>query len=129
MSTAQPKQLQVKPSLHATLLEKIQVLGAHIADAHPIGPMPKSELSPMRKRSRFYLMPRLWHTRSQHMVWLGLRNPLWLGQDGLIYREYESLSGNSFMMRAEIELRDEAGLQLVLEALQKLDPCTSRSSP
>ena len=60
------------------------------------------------------------------------QNPLWLGEDGVIYRGEGPLAFDhrpDFCQRAEIELRGLDGLQRVLDALTINHPCGPTGAP
>lgn len=73
---------------------------------------------------RVYLrhkVPWPWRTRKVRM-WriVNLSQPLWLGDDGVIYRAcgpWVFADYPTYWMRAEIERRSEKGLERILEAL------------
>lgn len=77
-----------------------------------------------------------WRTRRMQLWRLEqLVHPLWLGQDGFIYRAYEADGYSSkwsepdhHWLRAELELRNVAGLERVLNALKALEPSTAGTS-
>lgn len=59
-----------------------------------------------------------------YMYFLQLRHhPLWLGVDGVVYREYDDWAGDYYFLEAEIWLRDVEGLERVYDAILQLDPC------
>lgn len=96
----------------------------HLMHDHPLTSLKRKQgLGNMRKRSRWHMLPRLWHRKQVYVYYLELYNPLWLGEDGVIYREYVDMTGNSYFMEAEIWLRDEEGLNRISVAVSKLDPC------
>ena len=77
-----------------------------------------------------------WRTRRMQLWRLEqLVHPLWLGQDGVIYRAYEA-DGYSSMwsepyhhwLRAELEFRNVTGLERVLNALKALEPSAAGTS-
>lgn len=75
-----------------------------------------------RGRARFR-----WRGRQVRIWRLNLRHPLWLGEDGVIYRGYEVDTWDGwdfphYLLAAEIELRGIRGLQRVLRAVRELTP-------
>lgn len=99
----------------------------HLMHDHPITTVKRKQgLGNVRKRTRWHMLPRQWHRKQVYVYFLELYHPLWLGEDGVIYREYADMVGNSYFMEAEIWRRDDDGLQRVLNALRKLDPCAPR---
>lgn len=97
----------------------------HLMHDHPITDIVKREqgMGNVRTRGRLHALPRLWHRRRVYAYYLQLRQPLWLGADGIIYREYVDWFGNSYFMEAEIWLRDCDGLRRIAVELAMLDPC------
>ena len=71
-----------------------------------------------RRRSRWHMLP--FGGRRQRIWYLNLYHPLWLAEDGKVYRGYESLTGSSYFMEAELHLRDAEGLERVSVALERL---------
>ena len=99
----------------------------HLMHDHPITSIKRKQgVGNIHKRTRLHILPRLWHRRKVYVYFLDLYHPLWLGEDGVIYREYDDLFGNSYFMEAEIWLRDAEGLRRIMDALNKLDPCHPR---
>ncbi len=107
--------------------EKARCTARHMVHDHPVADRLKHEIESVgvRRRNRLSYLPRLWHWRKVYAYRLRLYHPLWLVEDGVIYREYEDAFGNSFFMIAEIELRDSEGLQNIFKALERLDPCSA----
>lgn len=102
-----------------------RAVARHLTHDHPVTSAVKREqgIGNVRKRNRLHMAPRLWHQKKVYAYYLELYHPLWLGTDGIIYREYVDLFGNSYFMEAEIWLRDAEGLRRITLALRKLDPC------
>lgn len=98
----------------------------HLMHAHPVTSVKRKQgIGNVRRRTRLHLLPRLWHRKKVYAYFLELRKPLWLGEDGIIYREYADLFGNSYFMEARIWRRDDEGLHRIIAALHKLDPCNT----
>lgn len=114
---------------HARVLESVRSdarkVASHLVHDHPVMGKEKREQGTInvRKRSLFHAIPRLWHKQKMYVYFLELYQPLWLGTDGVIYREYVDWLGNSYLMEAEIWLRDTDGLHRITSAFHKLDPC------
>lgn len=103
--------------------ETARSVALHLMHDHPISKEKRRQgIGNVRRRTRLHLVPRLWHRQKVYAYFLQLRNPLWLGEDGVIYREYADLFGNSYFLEAEIWLRDDEGLHKILDALRKLAP-------
>lgn len=121
--------LYAAPSTQQTRLTEVRAqalqTAGHMKHDHPVANRTKykKEQLGVRKRNRLHLLPRLWHNYKVYAYYLYLYHPLWLGEDGVIYREYADLLGNSYFMVAEIEQRDEEGLERILTALTEIDPC------
>ena len=77
----------------------------------------------VRRRTRWHMRP-IWMgwDKRVRMCYLNLYHPLWLGQDGVIYREYENVFGSSYFLPAELFLRDGEGLLRVRNAIRALCP-------
>jgi len=108
-----------------TVRQDARKVALHLMHDHPvIGEVKRKQgMFNIRKRNRFHLLPRLWHRKKVYTYYLELYHPLWLGEDGVIYREYQDLFGNAYFMEAEIWLRDFEGLRRVQLAVRRLDPC------
>ena len=66
-----------------------------------------------------------WRGQKMRFWRLNLVRPLWLGDDGVIYRGYDidrwpDEEFPQYLVRAEIELRGVGGLQRVLRAVREL---------
>ncbi len=106
-------------STHDQLLKNIAEAGRQLAYEYAVTGDRSHKLGKIR--------PRTWHWRLSHSYKLKLwrieplYHPLWLGEDGLVYRGYGPWADTdwpSYWMRAELELRSDSGLKRVLGALQ-----------
>lgn len=108
------------------LLNEIQRLGREMV-AYATTSELESMYGKVRPRDKIWFP---WRTRRMTLWRLEqLWHPLWLGEDGVIYRGYDSSGGSrywlespDYWLRAEIELRSESGLKRVLDALKTLEP-------
>lgn len=111
----------------ATLAVQVdaRVVASHIVQSHPAIALEERRqgIANIRKRNWWHIVPRLWHRKKVYAYFLKLRDPLWLGEDGIIYSEYADLFGNSYFMEAEIWRRDTEGLRKVMIVVRLLDPC------
>lgn len=122
---------ELEPSPKEVLLAEIEKLGPEVV-AYATTSNLRSVQGRVKPR---YKMRFPWRTRYMRLWRLDqLIHPLWLGQDGVIYRAYDSY-GNSnidsepehYWLRAELEFRGVAGLERVLNALKALEPVTTPS--
>ena len=107
----------------AHLLAEIEKAGKasaeHLADTSALTTM---NIAFPRGRARFP-----WRGREVRIWRLDLQRPLWLGNDGIIYRGYdvdrlEDEEFPQYLLPAEIDLRGIKGLQRVLTAVRALGP-------
>ena len=116
------------PTREETLLIKIRQQGEDLAPTMPpSAPGTFRHYGKIRRRTRWHMVSPF--SKRLRIWYLYLYHPLWLGEDGKVYREYVDLIGSSYFMEAELHLRDAEGLERVSEALQHLEGNRQQATP